>query len=184
VFGSFSSRYFPQAFEDVTRLAVRQPAERNTILRMRTPAKFVLLVDDDPADRKLFARYLEKLGLKVVAAGDADKAVAQIVEGNVGCIITDQSMKPSGHELLQIVKSVRSDIQIIFLSGADEPSQPLPPEIRFIRKSDTQELGEAVFSVHGALAAVRSILPLESGATLNSVPASNCCYRPPPLGGN
>jgi DNA-binding NtrC family response regulator len=113
---------------------------------MRTPARFVLLVDDDPGDRKLFARYLAKLGLKVIATGDADKAMAQIVEGNVGCIITDQSMKPSGHELLQVVKSVRSDIQIIFLSGAEKPSRPLPPEIRFVRKSDTQELGDAVLA--------------------------------------
>ena len=111
---------------------------------MRTPSKFVLLVDDDPADRKLFSRYLEKLGLKVIATGDADRAMAQIVAGNVGCIITDQTMKPSGHELVQIVKSVRSDIQIIFLSGAEKPSQPLPPEIRYIHKSDRQTLAEAV----------------------------------------
>ncbi len=113
---------------------------------MRNPAKFVLLVDDDPADRKLFSRYLEKLGLKVIATGDADKAMAQIVAGNVGCILTDQTMKPSGHELVQIVKSVRSDIEIIFLSGAEKPSQPLPPEIRFIRKSDTQALEDAVLA--------------------------------------
>lgn len=72
--------------------------------------------------------------------------MAQIVAGNVGCILTDQTMKPSGHELVQIVKSVRSDIEIIFLSGAEKPSQPLPPEIRFIRKSDRQEFGEAAWA--------------------------------------
>lgn len=111
---------------------------------MRTPTKFVLLVDDDPVDRKLFGRYLEKLGLKVIATGDADKAMEQIVAGNVGCIITDQKMQPSGHELVRIVKSVRSDIELIFLSGAEKPSQPLPPEIRYIHKSDTQTLADAV----------------------------------------
>jgi CheY-like chemotaxis protein len=111
---------------------------------MRTRTKFVLLVDDNPADRKLFARYLEKQGVKVMATGDADQAMAQIVAGDVGCIVTDQTMKPSGHELVQIVKTVRSDIGIIFLSGAEEPSQSLPPEIRFIRKSDKQALADAV----------------------------------------
>src|SRR5690348_5082244 len=85
---------------------------------MRVPTKFVLLVDDDPSDRKLFARYLEKLGLKVIATGDPEKAMQQIVAGNVGCIITHQNMQPSGHELVRIAKSVRSDIQLIFLSGS------------------------------------------------------------------
>jgi len=111
---------------------------------MRTPAKFVLLVDDDPTDRKLFARYLEKLGLKVIATGDADKDMEQIVAGNVGCVITDQKMRPSGHELVRVVKSVRRDIELIFLSGAERPSEPLPPEIRYIRKSDKEMLGDAV----------------------------------------
>jgi CheY-like chemotaxis protein len=101
-------------------------------------------VDDDPADRKLFARFLEKLGLRVIATGDADAAMQQIVAGNVGCVITDQCMQVSGHELVRIVKSVRSDIELIFLSGADEPSEPLPPEIQFIRKSDKKALADAV----------------------------------------
>ena len=111
---------------------------------MRVPTKFVLLVDDDPSDRKLFARYLEKLGLKVIATGDPEKAMQQIVAGNIGCIITDQNMQPSGHELVRIVKSVRSDIQLIFLSGAERPSEPLPPEIQYIHKSDKQVLADAV----------------------------------------
>jgi DNA-binding NtrC family response regulator len=111
---------------------------------MRAPTKFVLLVDDDPSDRKLFARYLERFGLKVIATGAADKAMEQIVAGNVGCVITDQKMQPSGHELVQLVKSVRSDIELIFLSGAEKPSQPLPAEIRYIHKSDKQTLADAV----------------------------------------
>ena len=111
---------------------------------MRAPVKFVLLVDDDPSDRKLFSRHLENLGLKVIATGDPDKAMQQIVAGNIGCVITDQKMQPSGHELVRIVKSIRADIQLIFLSGAERPSEPLPPEIQYIRKSDKQALADAV----------------------------------------
>lgn len=114
------------------------------MMRLGSFTKFVLLVDDDPADRKLFARFLWKLGLRVIATGDAEAAMQQIVAGNVGCIITDQCMQLSGHELVRIVKSVRSDIQLIFLSGAGEPSEPLPPEIRFINKSDKKALADAV----------------------------------------
>ena len=106
--------------------------------------KFVLLVDDDPSDRKLFTRYLEKLGLKVIATGDPEKAMEQIVAGNVGCIVTDQKMQPSGHELVRIVKSVRSDIQVIFFSGAEKPAEELPPEIQYIHKTDKEALADAV----------------------------------------
>ena len=116
---------------------------------MRTLTKFVLLVDDDSADRKLFKRYLEQLGLKVIATGDADVAMEQIVAGNVGCVITDQKMQPSGHELVRIVKSVRSDIGMIVLSGAEEPSEPLPSEIRYIHKSDKETLADEVLRCMG-----------------------------------
>ena len=101
-------------------------------------------MDDDPADRKLFSHILQKAGLNVIATGDPQVALEQIVAGNVGCIITDQSMKPSGHELVRIVKSVRSDIQMIFLSGAESPSQPLPSEIQFINKQDKERLASEV----------------------------------------
>ena len=111
---------------------------------MRAFTKFVLLVDDDPADRRLFSHFLQKLGLEVIATGDADTAMQQIVAGNVGCVITDQTMRPSGHELLKLVKGVRSDIEIVFLSGADYPRQPLPPETKFISKQDRAALAEEV----------------------------------------
>jgi CheY-like chemotaxis protein len=115
---------------------------------VRSFTKFVLLVDDDPADRKVFARFLERLGLRVIATGDADTAMQQIVAGNVSCIITDQCMQLSGHELVKIVKSIRPDIELIFLSGADEPSEPLPPEIRFIQTRQESARG-CRFEVHG-----------------------------------
>lgn len=113
---------------------------------MHKQVRFVLLVDDDPSDRKLFARFLEKLGVKVVSTGDPDRAMQLIVEGNVGCLITDQKMQPSGHELVRIVKSIRSDIGMILLSGADRPSEPLPPEILFINKRDKESLAQRFWS--------------------------------------
>jgi CheY-like chemotaxis protein len=70
------------------------------VFRMRDPVNFVLLSDDDPSDRKSFLRHLENLGLKVIATGDPDKAMQQIVAGNIDCVITDQEVRPSGHELV------------------------------------------------------------------------------------
>jgi CheY-like chemotaxis protein len=113
---------------------------------MRQFQKCVLLVDDDPADRKLLSHFLTGRGFSVIATGDPDKALQLIVEGGVGCFITDQVMKTSGHELVRIVKGVRSDIGIIFISGADQPSEPLPPEIKFINKSRRDALADEVLS--------------------------------------
>ncbi|HEY0566080.1 MAG TPA: response regulator [Terriglobales bacterium] len=102
--------------------------------------KLVLLVDDDPADRALFSRELKKAGFEVFATGDADRAMARIVSGDIGCVVTDQAMSVTGHELVEIVRGIRSDIGVIFLSGADAPAQPVPPGVPFINKGDVARL--------------------------------------------
>ena len=106
--------------------------------------KPILLIDDDPQDRRLFTHFFAKLGLKVIATGDPEVAMAQIVSGDVGCVITDQAMQISGHELLANVRQVRSDIGVIFISGADRPSQPLPSGVMFFKKNDRAGLAEHV----------------------------------------
>ena len=112
--------------------------------------KPILLVDDDPQDRRLFTHFFNKLGFKVIATADPEVAMAQIVAGEVGCIVTDQAMQVSGHELLQILQQVRSDIGVIFLSGAESPSQPLPPGIMFFSKSDKDGLAKQVLKCMAA----------------------------------
>ncbi|GAC1655556.1 MAG: hypothetical protein NVS9B15_16420 [Acidobacteriaceae bacterium] len=107
-------------------------------------SKLVLLVDDDPSDRSLFTRELQKLGFQVFATGNAEQAMARIVSGDIGCLVTDQVMRVSGHELVEAVRSVRSDIGVVFLSGAEQPTLPLPSEVPFINKGDVSALAEAV----------------------------------------
>lgn len=79
-----------------------------------------------------------------MATAQADAVMSNIVAGNIGCLITDQLMPVSGHELVSLVRGVRSDIGVIFLSGADAPRQPVPPGTIFISKNDKQALLEAV----------------------------------------
>jgi hypothetical protein len=40
-------------------------------------------------------------------------------------------MPISGHELVSLVRGVRSDIGVIFLFGADAPREPIPPDTIF-----------------------------------------------------
>lgn len=107
-------------------------------------AKQVLLIDDDPADLLLFRRLLERGGFKVIATSKPEDALAAVVEGEVGCVITDQLMPVSGYELESIIHGVRSDIGLIFFSGAEAPQHPLPPGSSFVTKNDTQGLLDLV----------------------------------------
>lgn len=111
---------------------------------MQRYCKPVLLVDDNPSDLLLFKRLLEKAGFKVIATTEPDAVMSNIVAGNIGCLITDQLMPISGHELVSLVRGVRSDIGVIFLSGADAPRQPVPPGAIFISKDDNHALLETV----------------------------------------
>src|SRR5947209_10319132 len=99
---------------------------------MRRYSKSVLLVDDNPADLALFGRELRNMGYDVLQTDKPDIAIAQIVSGRIACIITDQAMPISGHELVEIAKSVRQDIGVIFLSGSHESNQPIPEHAVFV----------------------------------------------------
>jgi CheY-like chemotaxis protein len=111
---------------------------------LATFTKVVLLVDDDPADRALFTREMKKHGLEVFATGTPDKAIARLVSGDIGCVVTDQAMPISGHEVLEVVRGVRSDIGVIFLSGSDSPRENLPTGVPFINKRDVAGLTREV----------------------------------------
>ena len=106
--------------------------------------KFVLLVDDNPTDLFLFKRLLEKASFKVMATSEADTAMSLIVAGEVGCLVTDQMMPVTGQELVTYVRGARSDIGVVFLSGADNPREDLPPGVFFISKDKKQQLVETV----------------------------------------
>lgn len=107
-------------------------------------SKSVLLVDDDPADRLLFSRDLQRLGFDVIQTGSADEAMAAIVGGKIGCLVTDQVMSVPGQELASIASGVRRDLGVIFLSGAAEPRAPIPAGATFIQKDNRSALCEAV----------------------------------------
>src|SRR5690242_3268463 len=106
--------------------------------------KFVVLIDDDPADLFLFRRLLERAGFAVIATTQLEVAMCAIVAGEVGCVITDQRMPVSGQELLAHLGAARSDVDAIMLSGAEAPREGLPAGAMFIRKDEGQLLVETV----------------------------------------
>jgi len=106
--------------------------------------RLALLVDDDPADQALFARELKMLGIEVFVTSVPEQAMARIVNGDIGCVITDQAMKVTGHELMEAIRSVRADVSLILLSGAEYPKDALPPGVPFVNKNDREAFRLAV----------------------------------------
>ncbi|MGC9316995.1 MAG: response regulator [Armatimonadota bacterium] len=57
-----------------------------------TAALRILFVDDDPAQREMYRRRLERKGYQVRLAESADSAVAQLREERPACIVLDIAM--------------------------------------------------------------------------------------------
>jgi len=105
----------------------------------------VLIVDDDPADQKLFAVELEKHGFSVITTALPENAMAAIVGGAVGCIIIDQLIPiTGGGELANLAAGVRGDLCIIVFSGGHEPKQPPPAGTFYVSKDEPGALVEIV----------------------------------------
>ena len=90
--------------------------------------KRVLVVDDDPLLLGLTAEMLEDLGCEVRTANSGIDALDRIAgDQKIEILITDINMPGmSGYELAHRAKQVRSEIQIILLSGHETATHGLP----------------------------------------------------------
>lgn len=84
--------------------------------QMRT----VLVVEDDPAVRKVARLFLERAGFEVFVAADGEEAmrVAEEVAGPIHALLTDIVMsRMGGRELAARLSEQRPDIRVLFTSG-------------------------------------------------------------------
>jgi putative two-component system response regulator len=85
----------------------------------------VLVVDDDPAVRRLIAGTLADAGYRVVTVSSADEAIRAADDEEVGVVLTDVNMpgSMSGLELIDALHARRPGLPIIPVTGAaDEAS--------------------------------------------------------------
>lgn len=83
----------------------------------------VLVVDDEPACARLWKRWLEGLGYRVVAFNDSEKALAYIQESNtpIDLVLSDYLMpRLTGLALAREIHALSPHIPILLLSGAAE----------------------------------------------------------------
>jgi len=80
----------------------------------------ILLVDDNPADRRLVMRTLEKgFGDVVIDEADSREALTELLEGRVyDVIVTDYALRGlTGLEVISMVREAGLDTPIIMLTG-------------------------------------------------------------------
>jgi DNA-binding NtrC family response regulator len=103
---------------------------------MTTSAR-ILIVDDDPAIRKLLAGTLAKAGYTVKTAGSGDDAIAQCASEPFDQVLSDVVMpKMNGHQLARWIAEYRPGTRMALMSGWDPGCQQCAhsPRCRVIAK--------------------------------------------------
>jgi hypothetical protein len=130
--------YLPAAVD----AAVVQPAtvDRHHAASDVTGAT-VLLVEDDPAVRKMVARSLGVLGYKLVESQDGEAAIKamEAADGKIDLVLTDMVMPGmSGPEMVKQLRARWPHIGVVMMSGYSGDSyagtEPIPSDVGFIEK--------------------------------------------------
>jgi CheY-like chemotaxis protein len=138
--GATFTVYLPRLASNATLAATHAPIE---VRRLATQT--VLLVEDEPAVRRLTRRILEDRGYRVIEAADGPQALdaARLHAGPIDLLLTDVVMPlMSGHELAAQIIAVRAETAVVYMSGfADDPLTRRPDSgvIRFVQKPFTAD---------------------------------------------
>ncbi len=148
--GTTVSIYLPRADADTAALEeVRAPAD--TPLPGR--GEVVLIVEDDPAVRRMTGVRLTALGYLVLEVGTADEAISVIREGSPIDLVFSDMMMPgtlTGLDLARALKTERPDLPILLTTGyaGEMTDAELVDGFPLIRKPYRQEdLAQAIEKV-------------------------------------
>jgi PAS domain S-box-containing protein len=148
--GTTMKVYLPRHHEAVER-AVRR--------RRKTPTRGVetiLLVEDEPAVRRVTAHMLEAQGYRVLSTSSGEEALRVIEDGREPwhLLLTDVILAEgmSGPELAERVRALRPDLKVLFVSGYTSDVTILhgllEPSVALVQKPFTGEsLGSKVRQV-------------------------------------
>jgi signal transduction histidine kinase/ActR/RegA family two-component response regulator len=113
--GTTFTIYLPRVEEPVPS---GPPAESGR--RLRTTARTVLVVDDEPEVLDLATEILGRVGYRVLRAVDGPSAieVAQRHEGDIHLLVTDMVMPGmSGRGLAERLRALRTALPVLYISG-------------------------------------------------------------------
>jgi two-component system, NtrC family, sensor kinase len=86
--------------------------------------RHILIVDDEPGIRAMFAAWLGEESYECKTAASADEALALLANDTYALVISDMMMPGrNGVELLREIKSHYPDTAVIMVSGVDRPQR-------------------------------------------------------------
>jgi PAS domain S-box-containing protein len=88
--------------------------------RLRTTARTVLVVDDEPEVLELASEILKRVGYSVLEAPDGAAALEMVQrhEGDIHLLVTDMVMPGlSGRDLAERVRALRKTLPVLYISG-------------------------------------------------------------------
>lgn len=125
----------------------RAAGPRDTLQRRSTSplpprgSETILVVEDEPAVRRMAIRTLERLGYNVIEAENGGSALltCERYDGQIDLLVTDVVMpQMSGHELAKRLALTRPQMKILYMSGYTENAivynGVLAPETEFLAK--------------------------------------------------
>jgi len=100
-------------------------------------SKAALLVQDEPAVRRLLRLRLELDGVSVVEAPNARQALAIYAEqaDQIGVVVSAVRMAGlDGDELLAALRDADAEVPVFFFSSTPPAADPLPPNVAVFGK--------------------------------------------------
>ncbi|MDW7773479.1 MAG: ATP-binding protein [Desulfobulbaceae bacterium] len=134
--GSTFKIYFPVVGEDLAEKGV--PGE---FTDMAQGSELVMVVDDDPAIRRLVRDTLEPLGYSIIEAGSGEDALSLFkrTREKIHLVLSDLIMPGmNGQEMLEQIERDHPDVKVILMSGYTDniivDHGVLKPDVNFISK--------------------------------------------------
>ncbi len=135
-----------------TRFEIRLPVAVTQVVRASRPRRpstspgnrTILVVEDEPAVRRLVVRLLSREGYQILDAGSPAEALDMIAAhaGEVHLLLTDVVMPGmNGRRLYETVITTRPDTRVVYMSGYDRdvlaPQGLLSDDVRLLPKPFT-----------------------------------------------
>jgi CheY-like chemotaxis protein len=116
-------------------------------------SKAALVVQDEPAVRRLLRIRLEQEGVRVVEAPSARQALAIYTEhaAQIGVVVTGSRMAGlDGDELLEALRATDPELPVLFFTSSPPACNPLPRNVAVFGKP---------YGLTDLLRAVRELIP-------------------------
>lgn len=121
-----------------------------------SPARHILVVEDDDSYRRLVARMLERAGYRVTLAADFDAAI-KVIDGPepIDLLLTDIGMPagtPHGVSISRVAEFRRTGLKVLYMTGGQDLSQfaQFAPGATVLNKPFTaDQLAQAITTIIG-----------------------------------